>query len=46
MEPDGYLFTYKATSEGKGGEINKFIVPEVLNLKVGCPVLLVKKNIR
>lgn len=42
MELDGDLFTYKAISEGKSNEMNKFVVPEVLYLKIGCPVLLVK----
>ena len=42
MDMEGDVFTYKAVSEGKQSELNRMVVPEVLHLKVGCSVLLVK----
>ena len=42
MYCDGLMYTYKADSSVKESAICKMIVPEVLYVKVGCPVLLVK----
>ena len=42
MDRDGLMYTYKADSSGKESALCKMIVPEVLYVKVGYPVLLVK----